>query len=81
MPFGPERIGVFGSFARGEDTQDSDIDLLVKFRATLTLLDLARIHIELSQILGKKVDLITEQALKNELLKTYIYKDLKIIYE
>ena len=53
MPFGPERIGVFGSFARGEDTQDSDIDLLVKFRATLTLLDLARIHIELSQILGK----------------------------
>jgi len=30
-PFGPERIGIFGSFARKEDTPDSDIDILVKF--------------------------------------------------
>jgi uncharacterized protein len=80
-PFGPERIGLFGSFARLEETPESDIDILVKFRETITLLDLAKIHRELSQILGKKVDLVTEASIKNERLKSYIYNDLKIIFE
>ena len=80
-PYGPERIGLFGSFARQEEDIDSDIDILVKFKETITLLDLARIHRELSAILGKKVDLVTEPALKNEKLKKYIYNDLQIIFE
>lgn len=80
-PFGPERIGIFGSFARRENTPESDIDILVKFRETITLLDLAKIHRELSQILGKKVDVVTESSIKNERLKSYIYNDLKIIFE
>jgi predicted nucleotidyltransferase len=53
----------------------------VKFKETLSLLDLAKIHRELSQILGKEVDLVTESSLKNERLKKYIYDDLKIIFE
>ena len=65
-PFGPERIGIFGSFARNEDTSESDIDILVKFKNTISLLDLARIHRELSQILGKKVDIVTEPSIKNK---------------
>lgn len=81
MPYGPERIGLFGSFARGENRPESDIDILVKFKETISLLDLARIHNELSQKLGKKIDLVTEPSLKNERLKRYIYKDLQIIYE
>jgi predicted nucleotidyltransferase len=80
-PFGPERIGIFGSFARKEDTPDSDIDILVKFKETISLLELAKIHRELSQILGKEVDLVTEPSVKNERLKRYIYNDLKIIFE
>lgn len=80
-PFRPERIGLFGSFARKEETPESDIDILVKFRETISLLDLVRIHRELSHILGKKVDVSTESSLKNERLKNYIYKDLKIIFE
>jgi uncharacterized protein len=80
-PFGPERIGLFGSFARKEDTSESDIDILVKFKNTISLLDLAKIHRELSQILGKKVDLVTESSIKNERLRKYIYDDLKIIFE
>jgi len=80
-PFGPERIGIFGSFARKEDTPDSDIDILVKFKETISLLELAQIHRELSQILGKEVDLVTESSIKNERLKKYIYNDLKIIFE
>ena len=80
-PYNPERIGIFGSFARREQTPASDIDILVKFRKTISLLDLAKIHRELSQILGIEIDLVTEASLKNERLKTYIYKDLKVIFE
>jgi predicted nucleotidyltransferase len=81
MPYEPERIGLFGSFARGEDNSESDIDILVKFHKTLSLLDLVKIHNELSQQIGKKIDLVTEPSLKNERLKKSIYKDLQIIYE
>ena len=81
MQYGPERIGLFGSFARGEEHPESDIDILVKFKETISLLDLVRIHNELSLKLGKKIDLITEPSLKNERLKKHIYKDLQIIYE
>ena len=79
--YNPERIGIFGSYARQEDNDESDIDILVRFRNTPSLLDLARIHRELSKVLGKKVDVVTESALKNKKLKQYIYNDLKIIFE
>lgn len=81
MPYGPEKIGLFGSFARGEELPESDIDILVKFKNTISLLDLARIHNELSKKLGRKIDLVTEPSLKNERLKKNVYKDLQIIYE
>lgn len=81
LPYGPERIGLFGSFARGEEHPESDIDILVKFKKTISLLDLVRINNELSQKLGKKIDLVTEPSLRNERIKKYIYKDLRIIYE
>ena len=80
-PYDPERIGIFGSYARQEENDASDIDILVRFRSTPSLLDLARIHRELSIVLGKKVDVVTESALKNEKLKQYIYNDLKIIFK
>jgi len=78
--YNPERIGIFGSFARQEETPESDIDILVKFHNTISLLELVKIERELSEILGKKVDLVTEPALKNTKLKKYIFNDLKIIY-
>lgn len=77
----PLRIGVFGSYARQEHTAESDIDILVRFKDTISLLDLARIHRELSNLLGIKVDLVTEGALKNEKLKDYIYQDLQMILD
>ena len=79
--YNPERIGIFGSFARQEETPESDIDILVKFHDTISLLELVKIERELSEILGKKVDLVTEPALKNTKLKKYIFNDLKIIYQ
>ena len=52
-------IGVFGSTARGESNQESDIDLLVKFAEKKSLLGLVRLERELSEALGRKVDLLT----------------------
>ena len=79
--YNPARIGVFGSYARGEAEKSSDIDLLVGFKSPFGLLQLVRIERELSDILGIKVDLVTEKALKNKKLKEYILHDLQIIYE
>jgi len=77
----PIRIGIFGSYARNEQTKDSDIDILVKLNKGITLLQLVRLENELSEKLGIKVDLVTEGALTNKKLKRAIIKDLEIIFE
>ena len=79
--FDPIRIGIFGSYARNEQTKNSDIDILVKFNKGITLLQLIRIENELSEKLGIKVDLVTEGALTNTKLKKAINEDLEIIFE
>jgi len=50
---------VFGSAARGDDTEESDLDILVDRRGTLTLIDLAKLEMELEGLLGVKVDVRT----------------------
>ncbi|MGO8805069.1 MAG: nucleotidyltransferase family protein [Candidatus Bathyarchaeia archaeon] len=64
--FGVKQIGVFGSYVRGEQKKQSDIDLLVEFEepSNLTLLDFIRLENSLSEMLGVKVDLIEKQTLK-----------------
>ena len=79
--FRPELIGVFGSFIRGDNTENSDIDILIRFRDTYSLLQLIRIENELSELLGLKVDLVTEGSIKNERIKKSIQNDLQIIFE
>lgn len=77
----PEFIGVFGSYARNENIQGSDIDILVRFKSTLSLLQLVHLENLISQKLGIKVDLVTEGAVKNKKIKDNIRKDLQIIYQ
>jgi len=79
--FDPIRIGIFGSYARNEQTEGSDIDILVKFKRGITLLQLIRLENELSEKLGIKVDLVTEGALTNTKLKKMISQDLEVIFE
>ena len=79
--FDPIRIGIFGSYARNEQTEGSDIDILVKFKRGITLLQLIRLENELSEKLGIKVDLVTEGALTNTKLKKTISQDLEVIFE
>lgn len=81
LPFHPVRIGVFGSFARGENKQESDLDILIKFKDRISLLKLVQIQQALSDELGIPIDLVTENSLKNPRLKKSIEKDLITIYE
>lgn len=79
--YNPVMIGIFGSYARNENHLASDIDILVKFKSTLSLLQLVHVERLISQKLGIKVDLTTEGAIKNKIVKENIRKDLKIIYQ
>jgi len=74
--FDPLKIGIFGSFARGDNKKGSDIDILVEFKESPTLLTLIKLENDLSEILGIKVDLVTTGALKNKRIKKSIKKDL-----
>ena len=74
------RIGVFGSFARGEPTDNSDIDLLVEFRKPKSLLKFVALERQISETLGNKVDLLTEASI-SPYLRQQIKSELKIIYE
>ena len=73
-------IGVFGSLARGEATEQSDVDLLVKFGKRKSLLALVRLERELTTALGKEVDLLTEAAI-SPYLRDNILGELQVIYE
>ena len=74
--YDPLKIGIFGSFARGDNKKGSDIDILVEFKESPTLLTLIKLENDLSGILGIKVDLVTTGALKNKRIKKSIKKDL-----
>jgi len=74
--FNPIKVGIFGSFARGDNKKGSDIDILVEFKVAPSLLTLIKLENDLSEILGVKVDLITTGALKNKRIKKSIQKDL-----
>lgn len=59
-----EGFSVFGSVATGADRADSDIDFLVKFAPGSSLTDLLHLQDDLSQLLGRPVDVVSEAALK-----------------
>jgi len=61
---GARNIRLFGSAARGAEREDSDVDFLVTLERGRTLLDLARLELQLEQILGRSVDVVTESSLK-----------------
>ncbi len=60
---GASRVRVFGSYARGQQTATSDIDLLVDLELHRDLFDLVELKRELEERLGRRFDVLTEQAL------------------
>ncbi len=79
-PYGVQRVALFGSFVRGEESLESDIDLLVKFKKPIGLLNLVGVELELSERLNRKVDLVTEGAL-SKYIRPYVEKEKVMLYE
>jgi hypothetical protein len=65
--FGVRSIALFGSYARGEARRNSDIDILVEFNHPVGLFEFARLKLHLEKLLGRKVDLVTAEALRKEM--------------
>jgi predicted nucleotidyltransferase len=79
MPFSPLQIGIFGSMARDENNENSDIDILYQLENTVGLFNILRLKDNLEEKLNKKVDLVSKKYIHPK-LKQQIMKDLIIIY-
>ena len=76
---GVKKIAIFGSYARNEQTPDSDIDIIAEFSDGISLLELVGIEQELKEALEQNVDLLTENAISPYLIDS-IKKEMKVIY-
>lgn len=65
--YGVSVAGVFGSYVRGEENAESDLDLLVEILRPISLLELVGAELHLSDVLGVKVDLVPRRSLRAEL--------------
>jgi hypothetical protein len=74
-------LAVFGSAARGEMRPDSDVDLLVEFlpEAEIGLLEHAGLMLDLSELLGRRVDLVSKRGLK-ALIRDSIIREARPVY-
>lgn len=77
---GVEKAAIFGSYARGKQKANSDIDILVKMKTGKTLFDLAGLKIALEEKLKKEVDVVTYNSLDPK-LRNEILESQQVIYE
>ena len=65
-------LAIFGSVARGDETENSDIDVLVEFAQPIGLFEFIRLKYYLEELTGHRVDLVTPDALRPELRKSIL---------
>jgi hypothetical protein len=61
--YGAKKVRIFGSVVRGEDRPDSDVDFLVELEEGRSLMDLGGLLMDLQNLLGRNVDVVTEKGL------------------
>jgi predicted nucleotidyltransferase len=76
---GVVRAGIFGSTARGEAGEESDLDVLVEFEAGRTLFDLVDLRDELSLLLGRDADVVTYRSLHPMLRERVLREQVSIL--
>ena len=74
-----EFAAIFGSFARGDQRPNSDLDILIRFGKDKSLIDLIGLEQELETLTQRKVDVVTEGAV-NKYIRPYIMKHLQVLY-
>lgn len=73
-----KKVALFGSIVKGDLREDSDIDILVEFEGRKSIFDLVRLERELEDLLKRKVDVLTYNAI-NPLLKERILQEQVVI--
>lgn len=74
------RAGIFGSYARGEEKKNSDIDILIEVKGKkFSLIDLIRLEMELKKALKKKVDLLTYKGISPYLRSNILEEEIRIL--
>lgn len=73
-------LGIFGSVARGTSTERSDVDIMIRVGKRIGLFALIGIQIDLEEIIGKKVDLVTEGHL-HPMIEENALNDMETLYE
>ncbi len=73
------RSSVFGSVARGDARNDSDLDILIDFERKMTLLDLVGLQQDLEAVLGRSVDLVTRRSLYSPLKNRIEREEIPIL--
>ncbi len=86
--YGVKRAYIFGSYARGEQTDDSDVDIMIDKGRLNSLFQLCGLRDDLSETLQKKVDILTAQSLEyrcetdtNQKLKQSLVEEEVLLYE
>ncbi len=77
---GATKVAVFGSYVRDEETPKSDIDVIIDFDKSMGLLEFVGIEQDLSEKIGIKVDLLTEDGISPYIIN-YVRKDMKVLYQ
>ncbi len=68
--YGVSNLEMFGSYVRGEQREDSDVDVLVEFDREVSLLDVSGLQVYLSEQLDAKVDVVLRRSVRKELQNT-----------
>jgi len=76
---GVKKIGLFGSYSRGEQNKNSDVDILVKINDSEGLFKLIRLKRKLETALNKKVDLIEYEYLHPLIKKQALLEEIRLI--
>ena len=74
-----KRVGLFGSYVRGEMGEDSDIDILVEIEKDISLLDFVELKLEIEEMLGRRVDLVEYSTIKPLLRKRILEEQVVIL--
>lgn len=82
QPLQPLKVGIFGSYARGENNVASDLDILIhlSYPNTISLMKLVGVEQNLADALGIPIDLVTDQSLSPH-MRPFIEKDLRYILQ
>jgi predicted nucleotidyltransferase len=73
------KAGIFGSYARGEQKKNSDLDILIKIHNDAGLLTLIGLKLELQKVIKRKVDLIEYETIRKEVRENILNDEIKIL--